>query len=372
MTMTIDDALPGGNIIVQFQSGREAVLAPDLRDTSTKWFYWKFRVRFSEPGRYVFRFAPWSAMGARGPAVSADQGRTWEWLGTDAVDFATESFAYDCPAAGQERWFCVCIPYLQTDWERFTASIPTGAATMAELCRSRQNRSVECLSIGNPDATRRIFLSSRHHAQESMATFTLEGFLREVMDNPDDFADFFIFAVPFMDKDGVENGDQGKNRRPHDHARDYGPDSIYPEVKAVIDQVNQRRFDLILDLHCPWLRGGPTNETVYFVGTFPPEAQQGLEEFSRLLAEEAPPDAPHFPADNLLYGTGWNTANNYTQGMPLAFWANNCCDWKPQGISVEIPFANLRELTFRPANAINLGRAFARAARRFLRQQRPQ
>jgi hypothetical protein len=38
---------------------------------------------------------------------------------------------------------------------------------------------------------------------------------------------------------------------------------------------------------------------------------------------------------------------------------------------VEIPFANLRELTFRPANAINLGRAFARAARRFLRQQRP-
>ncbi|MBQ6011409.1 MAG: hypothetical protein IJL17_22960, partial [Kiritimatiellae bacterium] len=25
--------------------------------------------------------------------------------------------------------------------------------------------------------------------------------------------------VPFMDKDGVENGDQGKHRAPHDHNR---------------------------------------------------------------------------------------------------------------------------------------------------------
>lgn len=372
MTMIIDDALPGGNIIVQSQSGHEATLAPDLRDTSTKWFYWKFRARFAEPGRYGFRFAPWPAMGARGPAVSADRGRTWQWLGSDTVDFATESFTYDCPAADQERWFCVCIPYLQTDWERFTTAIPAAAARPAELCRSRQNRSVECLSIGDPAAPRRLFLASRHHAQESMATYALEGFLREVFDHPDAFADLFILAVPFMDKDGVENGDQGKNRRPHDHARDYGPEPIYPEVKAAMEQINRHRFDLLLDLHCPWLRGGPTNETVYFVGTCPPAAQQGLEQFSRLLAEEAPPDAPHFPADNLPFGTGWNTAANYSQGMALAFWANNCCEWRPQGISVEIPFASLRELTFQPANAVNLGRAFARAARRFLQQARQQ
>jgi murein tripeptide amidase MpaA len=28
---------------------------------------------------------------------------------------------------------------------------------------------------------------------------------------------FRFLAVPFMDKDGVEDGDQGKNRRPRDH-----------------------------------------------------------------------------------------------------------------------------------------------------------
>ncbi len=43
----------------------------------------------------------------------------------------------------------------------------------------------------------------------------------------------FLF-VPMMDTDGVEDGDQGKNRAPFDHNRDYaGLSPRYPEVMAL-------------------------------------------------------------------------------------------------------------------------------------------
>ena len=85
--------------------------------------------------------------------------------------------------------------------------------------------------------------------------------------------DFFI--VPFVDKDGVEDGDQGKNRRPHDHNRDYKL-RIYPEVRAITERLpawSDSKPLFFLDMHCPWLRGGDdpndpgkgTNEYPYFV-----------------------------------------------------------------------------------------------------------
>jgi hypothetical protein len=46
-----------------------------------------------------------------------------------------------------------------------------------------------------------------------------------------DRVEFLI--VPFVDKDGVEEGDQGKNRHPHDHNRDYATPCLYPEVQAL-------------------------------------------------------------------------------------------------------------------------------------------
>ncbi len=69
-----------------------------------------------------------------------------------------------------------------------------------------------------------------------MASWSLEGLMDEVLADTTDgrwlreHVEFLV--VPFMDKDGVEDGDQGKNRRPHDHNRDYLGESIYPEVAA--------------------------------------------------------------------------------------------------------------------------------------------
>ena len=87
-----------------------------------------------------------------------------------------------------------------------------------------------------------------------------------------------IRAVPFTDKDGVVDGDQGKNRRPHDHCRDYNDDkpSIHPEVaaiRAMLQDWSKEAGDpsVVMDIHCPWLRGSwlekdNSNEYIYTVG----------------------------------------------------------------------------------------------------------
>ena len=78
---------------------------------------------------------------------------------------------------------------------------------------------------------RRILLTARHHACESTGDYVMEGFLREFAVDP--LAGFSVIAVPFVDYDGVIHGDQGKNRAPHDHNRDYTDAPIYPEVRAI-------------------------------------------------------------------------------------------------------------------------------------------
>lgn len=364
MTLEIDARIPGGNIIVQSIDGHRAVLHKDMRDTAGEWFYWKFHACFVEPGDYTFLLGPGPSIGPRGPAVSSDQGLTWHYAGKDTANYAEESFTWHCDTVPQERWFCVCIPYLQGDWERFWSRYPNSPVCKGYLCRSRQGRNVELLSIGNGNASRRVLLTCRHHAGESMANYVIEGILMEIMDFPESFRDFFFQIVPFVDKDGVENGDQGKNRIPHDHNRDYGPQSIYPETKALMALCQKQQFHLTLDLHCPWLRG-PNNEAIYFVGKEHPRIQEGIDRFSRLLSEEAPPHVPYDPNDNVPFGTSWNTSANYRQGKDFSRWSGEC-PWSPWCISTEIPFANTHEHPLDGNAARDLGRAFARTIRRML------
>jgi murein tripeptide amidase MpaA len=116
---------------------------------------------------------------------------------------------------------------------------------MRELCRTRKGRSVERLHAGkiNGEPKYRVLLTARHHACEMIASYALEGFLESILSNTE-LGHWFqnnveVLAVPFMDKDGVEDGDQGKHRRPHDHNQDYISDSIYPSVRAMKQFVPQ-------------------------------------------------------------------------------------------------------------------------------------
>lgn len=376
--LAIDAKYPGGNIIVEKIEGDTVFLKPDLRDTKGWWFYWNFRVTGAAGRTLHFRFSKDNPIGVRGPARSRDGGLTWTWLGAQVVKELKQTppaweFSYAFRSDGEVR-FSFCIPYLQANLERFLAGHKGNPALVKEeLCISRKGRSVECLRVGkvSGEPKFRILLTARHHACESMADYEMEGVLEAVLENSAAGrlwrANVEVLAVPFMDKDGVEDGDQGKNRIPHDHNRDYNETSLYPEVAALRAKApvwSGGKLVVALDLHCPHIRGG-TNEHIYFVGGEDQELWTRVTEFSRLLESTRTGPLPYRVAGNVPFGTAWNTATNYDQGKSCGSWARELPGIRLAS-GIELPYANVQGAEVTADSARAWGCDLARALAKYL------
>lgn len=374
-SVVIDSDFPGGNIRVDSIDGDVVKLRPDLRDTEGDWFYFAFRVRNAQRRTIRFVFDHENRVGARGPAVSLDGGTTWRFL-AGQPGFNSREFAYEFGPEDRDVRFATSFVYTQEHWDRFLSKYPTLKTSV--LCRSRKGRNVELLRLGNPDAKFGCFLSARHHCCEMMANFVIEGILDEVLSAGDDGTwlreNVSFFVVPFTDKDGVEDGDQGKNRRPHDHNRDYHQ-AIYPEIQAIKKQLPEAmegKEYVFLDIHCPWLRGGRFNEALYSPGPQSPKMIAALKKFSDLLEIQQKGAAiPYRESNNLPYGQDWNTASNYRAApgappkMSSTAWAatQENCIW---GGTFEVPYANAEGAVVDDVSCRELGRNLARCLHPFL------
>jgi hypothetical protein len=385
-TFQIDADFPGGNVIVVDIDGDSIRLQQDLRDTEGDWFYWSFRVKGAAGRTLNFEFTKGSVISSRGPAVSTDGGLTWRWLGD--LGFSGTRFQYRFGPNEHEVYFGMGMNYTEIDLHRFLNQYKNHPDLKVEtLCTSKKGRNVELLRIRNNGSEPgfKIFLSSRHHCGEMMATRTLEGIIETVLSDTEDgrwlrtHGDFFI--VPFVDKDGVEDGDQGKNRRPHDHNRDYIL-RIYPEIRAMTEQVPtwlEGKPLFFLDMHCPWLRGGSdptdpnkgTNEYPYFVCSNPAtdafHVEKKLVHFGTILETVRKGTIPYRSSFNLPYGVAWNTSSNIKTPdlQSSATWGSTL----PNVIfssSIEIPFANACGVVVDAGSARELGYDFAKAIRIYL------
>lgn len=367
----ITNRIPAGNIRLVSAEGRRIELDVEMRGSTGDWFYWCFKAEFPEAGKYRFRFIRPNKVGTRGPALSFDDGKTWQWLYQERWTNHQE-FEYECPEAGQKVVFCMGMQYLQRDFEAFRKEFAGHPALrVGTLCRSRKGRDVELVTVreGSPRYT--LLLTSRHHAGEMMATHALEGILRAVLADTEFGREFrrnvALCAVPFVDKDGVEDGDQGKNRAPHDHARDYQDPALYPETTALRRLIGEEKPDFVLDMHCPWIFGSNNNEATYMVGTGNARMDAAMNRFGDLLEAVRVPEAPYFKADNIPFGTSWNTGKNYTQGQTIKHYAAgfpfvSCAQ------TVEIPFANFGDVTIDRKAMLLYGDSIARAILRYLKE----
>jgi hypothetical protein len=315
--MEIDCGFAGGNIVVDSIDGDNACVHQDLRDTEGDWFYFCFRVRGAAGRTISVRFTKSAILGVRGPALSLDGGSTWRWLGAEHM---TGNAAFTCavPADAPEARFSFGMPYLETNLRRFLDRHARNAnLQVSALCQTAKGRTAELLQIGNPDsAQHRVLITCRHHCCEMMASYAVEGIVDAALAE-DDLGRWFrqnvaLLSVPFADKDGVEDGDQGKNRRPHDHNRDYADEhSLYPTVRAVKQLVRERlqsRLTMSFDLHCPWIRG-EHNEDIYFVGGRNAEIWQRVGAYSKILESSCRGPLPFSARHNLPFGQAWNTSS---------------------------------------------------------------
>ena len=391
---TVDADMPAGCIIVESVDGDVVHVKKDMRDTAGDWIYWAFRVKGAAGRTLTFKFANSWSVGSRGAAVSLDRGGTWIWsddVRSDPRDAktgdhaSTTEFTWKFAPDADEVWFSQTIPYTQRDWEEFVASHSADYGRVFEtntLCLSRKGRAVECGRFGRIDgkARHKMLLTSRHHCAETTATFVLEGILETAFAD-DDLGKWFrenmeIRVVPFVDKDGVVDGDQGKNRKPHDHCRDYNETSIYPEVRAIRDMMTAWTADggpsVVMDVHCPWLRSSwfvkdSANEFIYTVGN--KEVDDTQKRFCEVLERVQRGGLGFLASDHYFFGRGWNTAKNYTQGLTMAQWAIRTWPDAKLHIAFEIPFANARYLTLYPPKFRAFGRDIAAAVKEFLEQE---
>lgn len=345
----------------------------DLRDTKEDWFYWCFRVTDAGAKTMQFHFTQSAAIAARGPAVSMDGGQTWNWLGAESVD--GNSFKFKFPEESHEVFFGMTIPYTGVNLQDFLHKI--GASPFlakGTLCLTPKGRPVEKLRIGclnNPK--HRVLLTARHHSCETMASFALEGVISFILQDRYEgdwlrrHVEFLV--IPLMDTDGVEAGDQGKLRKPHDHNRDYKGDSIHAETAALrllVPEWSQGRLGIALDFHCPWLRNG-YNEVVYLVGNRDPAIWRQQQHFASILERVKTGPLPFFATDNLPFGKEWNTGATLGDGSSFIDWIA-ALEKPPLASPLEIPYANAHGVEVNPDSARRFGADVARSIALHLRE----
>jgi len=304
--IAISADFPGGNVLVKQIDGLNVELAPDLRG-GRDWFYWAFQATARQAGEVTFTFPPKvagalnGAVGNHGPAISTDDGKTWSWMGTASAVTQGRSFRYRFTRAGESVRFAVTIPYLQRDLDAFIARNKGNPHLAVQgLTRSLKGRDVRLIQIGQPaEGARAVLMTGRHHACESMASFLLEGVMQAAIADTPEGADFrrryVLYVVPLVDTDGVEDGDQGKWRKPHDHNRDYA-DSIYPEVKAIKALADAKAIRILLDFHCPMLTL-PDHQVMYFAGPIeaPPQNHETVKQLAAAIKAQMPRGSPTGP-----------------------------------------------------------------------------
>lgn len=370
MSLTIDCDFPGGNIILERIEDNNVYVHQDIRDTQGDWFYWYFRVQGAHQRTLRFHFTKSNVIGTRGPGVSEDGGQTWYWLGADRVQ--NQSFEFTFGKDAKDVRFSFAMPYLQDKLDRFLEKYQNHPHLIIDaLCQTPNGKQAELLRLGslNDAAPHRVIITARHHCCEMMQSYVLEGVMAAILSN-DDLGRWYqshvaCIIIPFVDKEGVEAGDQGKNRKPHDHNRDYNAESIYAEPRAIQAQIPNWQPTVALDFHCPYIRG-KTNEIIYQVGL---ESETHWQEQCRFATHlEHSKTFQYRASDNMPFGQGWNTRDNYGAGKSFARWASELASIQ-LATSIEFPYANVKEQDITAENARAFGHDFANALRAYLETQ---
>ena len=377
----ISTDFPGGNIEVLEKSDNGAKVAQQIRDTSEWWFYWNFEVSGAAGKTLEFKFANGDPIGSFGPAASYDGGKTWEWLGAGCVKRGkdTSSFKVSIPQNAQSVRFAFCIPYMPADFDALAKEIPS--LKKHPLCKTRKGRENYYYTLGNPDGKLKIFLTSRHHACESTGTYVMEGILREFAKNGSGesslLKDAEIIAVPFMDLDGVLDGDQGKYRKPHDHNRDYSDSPIYPSVAAFQELYNKKAGEsqktVLIDLHAPFIYKGVVGDKdnrTYVVEPQFKDNLSNLRKFSGILEKKTLASGKnsltHLQKWDYKFGASNNNAGD-KKDRTVTTWSSK----HPKSVfsaSIEIPYTDNQGVEVTPENLRGLGADIARALAEYFGQ----
>ena len=363
--MKIHSDFSGGNIVFDRIENDIVYIERDLRDTEDDWFYWAFCVEDAEDmaGRTVtFQFPSTARVGRFGAAVSHDL-KSWHWSESGSDDHFTYTFS-----PGEKRVYFA--HHMLYDVNRFDALCERYALTKEVFCNSVKGRPLPAARFGSGEKW--ILLTARHHACESTGSYVLEGVLETLLlDSQSDergkmiLPGYSVLVVPFVDYDGVLDGDQGKNRRPYDHNRDYTDAPIYEVIRKLIDFGKTHDLKYTFDFHSPW-HMGEQNDYVFFSRST--EAMESyVNRFGEIMKEET-------ACNELKYTGSWDVGPNEQWNDENSPNSKNYFSKQPSvqlSVTMETPYFGVSggEGKISQEAMLALGRAFGRSLMRYIRKE---
>jgi hypothetical protein len=363
----IHNDYPGGNIKLVDISNNTIRLEQELRDTTIWWFYWSFCAQNLKPGEYVFEFTNGDVVGPWGPAISHDR-ITWDW---SYSAISRSAFKHTFTDAQKPVYFSFSLPYQLADFDRRISRFAEKIQRRT-LVKSEQNRPVPLLLFGSGAGN--IFFTARSHACESVAGYVLEGIISYLLTQSDKklFDDYSFHVIPFIDIDGVENGDQGKCRHPHDHNRDYTDKPVFKSTAALMDYARLHNPDIFIDFHCPgpgfsrYQSGSDRDNYPHFVKGQPSLLKQ-VEALGKLLGDITQEDSNdgrivYNPVHDIGMGEDWL--------MPDEMIGSSCSFFTGLGAGLatimEVPYFGTKKCVFTQENTFKFGQDFGKAIEKVL------
>lgn len=284
--MKIVSDYSGGNIIYKGCEEKdgytEIFLEQDIRDTDGWWFYWNFRIDSPPAGKVRFTFCNRNVVCPYGAAVSEN---VFDWRYDESGYEDATHFNYTFDGSGKSMYFAFTLPYQTAHFEKFFSRISCDKAVERKtLTVSEEGRDIPLILFGSGEKD--VVFTARHHACESTASYVLEGLIDAMLGEYRLLLEKYRFhIIPFVDIDGVENGDQGKGRKPHDHNRDYIDESIYKSTAAIMDYSKNLNVSVFIDFHSPWRWGGADSRPHIHLGSFENNKNETEMRFVRTLKE---------------------------------------------------------------------------------------
>ncbi len=347
--MYIHTNFAGGNIIVTATDNCTIHVERDIRDTEGDWFYWAFCVEDAAGQTLTFRFPNGARVGRFGPAISHDL-ETWHWQN---VPSPGNTFTYTFGEDENKVYFAHNMLYQPPRFQRFCGE---KGLPLENFSTSVSGAPLPGTRFGSGEKW--ILLTARHHACEATGSYVLEGVVETLLSSLP--ADYSVLVVPFVDYDGVVNGDQGKNRRPYDHNRDYNETSLYAVVTAMKQFAKEQNVVCTFDFHSPWHQG-EQNDYVFLS-----RSTEAMEPFTNRFGQLFKEESASLPLRyEMVHDVGpnemWNdetspNSKNYFAKQPSVHLT----------ATLETPYFGLADSQISQDGMVALGHAFGRAVQRYL------
>lgn len=258
--ITVNTRFDGGSIIVKDikeQNNLRFSIRNDTNSHFAQWFYFQLNgVKNQEISCYLDELDKTAyPKGWENYNVCASYDNQ-NWFRIPST-FADDTLSWSISPTCNSIYFAYFEPYSYTRHQELIANANSHPLVKHEqIGLTLEQRPLDLLTIGNPQARNKIWIIARQHPGETMSEWFMEGLITRLINDQDALsktllADCVFYLVPNMNPDGAYNGNLRTNLAGMNLNREWLNPSLEksPEVYLVREKMLATGVDMFFDIH---------------------------------------------------------------------------------------------------------------------------